>query len=84
MQSSSIGAIGVVLAICHALPAAADENPRRSEPAPVSKTSPATLTGKERLGPKWNDDQRIDNCNVPFDKRGAKPRPSTCSNTPMG
>jgi hypothetical protein len=29
------------------------------------------LTGKERLGPKWSDEQRIDNCNVPAD---------TCSN----
>ena len=37
------------------------------------------LTGKERLGPKWTDEQRIDNCKVPIDKRGTKPRPSTCS-----
>ena len=40
------------------------------------------LTGKERLGPKWTDEQRIDNCNVPVDKRGTKPRPSACANTP--
>jgi pimeloyl-ACP methyl ester carboxylesterase len=37
------------------------------------------LTGKERLGPKWMDDQRVDNCKVPIDKRGAKSRPDTCS-----
>jgi ribosomal protein L27 len=42
------------------------------------------LTGKERLGPKWMDEQRIDNCKVPIDKRGTKPRPSTCSHVPMG
>jgi hypothetical protein len=42
----------------------------------------ATLTGKERLGPKWTDEQRIDNCRVPFDKRGSKPRPDDCPNTP--
>ena len=41
------------------------------------------LTGKERLGPKWSDEQRIDNCNVPADKRGIKPRPDTCSNAPV-
>jgi hypothetical protein len=41
-----------------------------------------TLTGKERLGPKWTDEQRIDNCRVPIDKRGSKPRPSTCPNSP--
>jgi hypothetical protein len=40
------------------------------------------LTGKERLGPKWTDEQRIDNCKVPIDKRGTKPRPSTCPNGP--
>jgi hypothetical protein len=41
-----------------------------------------TLTGKERLGRKWTDEQRIDNCNVPPDKRGAKPRPSDCPHAP--
>ena len=40
------------------------------------------LTGKERLGPKWTDEQRIDNCKVPTDKRGATPRPSVCRNAP--
>jgi len=39
-------------------------------------TWPATLTGKERLGRKWKDEQRIDNCNVPIDKRGTRPRPA--------
>jgi hypothetical protein len=28
------------------------------------------------------DEQRIDNCNVPIDKRGTRPRPGTCRNTP--
>ncbi|WP_298260576.1 hypothetical protein [Bradyrhizobium sp.] len=41
-----------------------------------------TLTGKERLGRKWSDEQRIDNCHVPLDKRGAKKRPSACPNDP--
>jgi hypothetical protein len=40
------------------------------------------LTGKERLGPKWTDEQRIDNCKVPIDKRGTKPRPSACPGAP--
>jgi hypothetical protein len=40
------------------------------------------LTGKERLGPKWTDEQRIDNCHVPIDKRGSKPRPDACSMSP--
>ncbi len=32
-------------------------------------------TGKERLGDKWQDEQRVDNCKVPEGLRGAKPRP---------
>jgi hypothetical protein len=44
--------------------------------------APEVLTGKERLGKKWMDEQRIDNCNVPVDKRGTKPRLSTCPHVP--
>lgn len=43
-----------------------------------------TLTGKERLGRKWTDEQRIDNCNVPIEKRGTKERPSTCTRAAPG
>ncbi len=34
-----------------------------------------TRTAKERLGGKASDEQRVDNCKVPVDLRGAKPRP---------
>ncbi len=47
-----------------------------------AETAPTPRTGKERLGPKWSDEQRIDNCKVPLDKRGSKPRPSACSDGP--
>jgi hypothetical protein len=40
------------------------------------------LTGKERLGNKWMDEQRVDNCKVPVDKRGTRPRPDTCVHAP--
>jgi len=48
----------------------------------TSETPRPGLTGKERLGPKWTDEQRIDNCHVPFDKRGSKSRPDRCPNPP--
>ena len=32
-------------------------------------------TSKERLSRKWFDEQRIDNCRVPPEQRGAAPRP---------
>src|SRR5262245_13181490 len=40
------------------------------------------LTGKERLSEKWKDDQRVDNCRVPIDKRGSKVRPDSCDRLP--
>jgi len=68
-----------------ALPAAAQDSLVHAAPdAAASKTSPAVLTGKERLGRKWMDDQRIDNCNVPVEKRGTKPRPAACHHVPTG
>jgi hypothetical protein len=53
-----------------------DTPPRQSVPLATRKAN--TLTAKERLGPKWTDEQRIDNCNVPPDKRGTKARPAIC------
>jgi hypothetical protein len=50
-----------------------------SSPAP---DSPGVLTGKERLGKKWMDEQRMDNCRIPLDKRGTTPRPDSCSPRP--
>jgi len=36
-------------------------------------------TGKKRLGRKASDEQRLDNCKVPLDLRGPKPRPDQCA-----
>jgi hypothetical protein len=38
-----------------------------------------TRTGKERLGGKASDEQRVDNCKVPPELRGSKPRPERCA-----
>jgi hypothetical protein len=46
------------------------------------ETEPAVLTLKERLGAKWKDDQRVDNCKVAPEQRGSKPRPDRCSDAP--
>lgn len=62
--------------------ALAQEGKRASTNSASTETSRPVLTGKERLGPKWTDEQRIDNCHVPVDKRGTRQRPSTCPNTP--
>ncbi|HMF68424.1 MAG TPA: hypothetical protein VK602_12540 [Phyllobacterium sp.] len=77
-----------LLTICLTSAASAQDRPQLDLPTPNAATlplnTPAALTGKERLGKKWMDEQRIDNCNVPIDKRGTKPRPSTCFHIPMG
>jgi hypothetical protein len=38
-----------------------------------------TRTGKERLGGKASDEQRVDNCNVPPALRGPTPRSNDCA-----
>ena len=38
-------------------------------------------TLKERLSDKASDEQRVDNCHVPLERRGPKPRPD-CPEAP--
>ena len=51
-----------------------------SEDEPKPFQAEPTRTGKERLGRKSSDEQRVDNCNVPIELRGPKPRPDDCGN----
>ena len=57
--------------------AAAGGASREEGEAKQVQTGPV-LTGKERLGGKPSDEQRVDNCNVPLDLRGPKLRPDYC------
>ncbi|MFM0322009.1 hypothetical protein [Caballeronia glebae] len=47
-------------------------------PAAASSAASEPKTLKERLGDKASDDQRVNNCHVPVDRRGAKVRPDKC------
>jgi hypothetical protein len=85
MRSTSSGtlslfALCIAVQICLALPANAQKSAGQPAPEPANPTQ----TGKERLGRKWMDEQRIDNCNVPIEKRGTRPRPSRCLPAPSG
>ena len=42
---------------------------------------PQTL--KERLSDKASDDQRVDNCHVPAERRGTSPRPDCPDEPPL-
>lgn len=68
-------AIGGMLSLDPSPVSAADPpaagTPAAQAPAPVK-------TGKERLSDKASDEQRVDNCNVPPDRRGTKIRPDDC------
>jgi hypothetical protein len=75
-------AICALLLIGFTLCAQAQDRKQDSTSGSSAEVYRPTLTGKERLGPKWTDEQRIDNCHVPIDKRGSKPRPGACANSP--
>ncbi len=73
-----------LLMLLDATAAAAQERTSPAAGPPPVAASPAAgdLTGKERLGKKWTDEQLIDNCKVPPALRGSKPRPDKCSGPP--
>jgi hypothetical protein len=86
MESISRCLITFLLAACFLSKAPAQDGPPGQTTSTPETATPANgpwLTGKERSGRKWMDEQRIDNCNVPADKRGSKPRPD-CLRSPSG
>jgi hypothetical protein len=46
-----------------------------AKPATAETRAMPTRTVKERLSSKASDEQRVDNCKVPPELRGPKPRP---------
>jgi hypothetical protein len=62
----------------------APSNVRQGGDSVTPASGTAQRTGKERLGEKWKDEQRIDNCKVPLDRRGPKQRPDSCAHLPIG
>ena len=89
MRFAHQGSLVSIFTLCFALSgltfsAAAQNVSPLDRPTPNPAIQQGTLTGKERLGRKWMDEQRIDNCNVPIDKRGKKPRSSACPHVPTG
>jgi hypothetical protein len=49
--------------------------------APPPDGSAPVRTGKERLSDKPSDEQRVDDCKVPPERRG-RARPDACASTP--
>ena len=77
MNFLTLGRIAAMMLITQLGLAPAGEAPRREGEARQLQAE-STRTGKERLGGKASDEQRVDNCKVPPDRRGVIPRPDTC------
>ena len=75
---TAVLAVGLAVSAAHAQPLAGASGDGSAQTATSQPAGPVR-TSKERLGDKWSDEQRVDNCKVPPDKRGPKPRPDTCA-----
>jgi hypothetical protein len=89
MKAFACAFLASLLSIGFVGSAPAQHSNQDKPPVPVAVLSaspppaPGILTGKERLGPKWTDEQRIDDCKVPVEKRG-RPRPTACTQSALG
>jgi hypothetical protein len=69
-------ALAIVASSLILLVAFADAGFGDEQVTPTVTSSGETL--KERLSDKASDEQRVDNCHVPPERRGTKPRPADC------
>jgi hypothetical protein len=77
MHSKIRRLIAILLACSWAV--AANGAASSQEIAPKQLAAEPARTAKERLSGKSADEQRVDNCKVPLESRGPKPRPDHCA-----
>ena len=75
---SALGRVVAILLCSYGWTAAAIGSASCQEIKPKQFWAEAARTAKERLSGKSMDEQRVDNCKVPLELRGAKPRPDHC------
>jgi hypothetical protein len=73
-----VGTAGMMIALSFSLARAQDAAPAPAPNVPQAATTMRPQTLKERLGDKASDEQRVDNCKVPPERRGSKTRPDGC------
>ncbi len=66
-----------LLASLIAPPAGRAAEPERPPQRPQAMPAPMPRTAKERLSGKDSDEQRVDDCKVPPERR-TRPRPTAC------
>ena len=75
---SNISRVVAILLGC-SCSVAAIESASSEEVARKQFAAEPARTAKERLSSKSADEQRVDNCKVPLESRGPKPRPDRCA-----
>jgi hypothetical protein len=68
----------VVALIVSAPPTFGQTGAKPAAPPAQAAASADVETLKERLSDKASDEQRVDNCKVPLDRRGTRSRPEGC------
>jgi hypothetical protein len=53
--------------------------PPSDSASPSVAANPKVKSLKERLSDKASDEQRVDDCGIPAEKRGASRRPTACA-----
>jgi len=79
-----IGGVLIALALSLDIAAAYAQAPADTPADAGQGRRPAGETLKERLSDKASDEQRVDNCKVPKDRRGTKVRPEGCAKEEAG
>jgi hypothetical protein len=75
-NNALVAIVGMIIASLLGSARAQDAAPAPNLPKAATTMRPQTL--KERLGDKASDEQRVDNCKVPVERRGTKVRPNGC------
>lgn len=73
-----VASVSTIVALSISFGHAQDAPRAPAQAVPQSTAAPQRHTLKERLSDKASDDQRVDNCKVPLDRRGPKIRPDSC------
>src|SRR6201982_508934 len=77
-KNALITTAGMIVALLFGFARAQDAALAPMLNASQDATTTRTQTLKERLGDKASDEQRVDNCKVPVERRGTKVRPDGC------
>jgi hypothetical protein len=80
MKSHSLLPIApiVIALVVGASPIHGQTGAKLAAPPVQASASAEGETLKERLSDKASDEQRVDNCKVPLDRRGTRSRPEGC------